>query len=246
MRKTRIVMGMPAAVELVGAKNDQPFEAVFALWDAYDERFSTYKETSETMRINRGEISPEHYSADMREVLALAERTKEESGGYFNARRPDGSLDPSGIVKGWAIQKAAELLMREGYGSFYLEIGGDIQTCGRGEQGEEWRVGVRNPFNRDEIVKVLYPHGHGVATSGTAARGAHIYNPLEPSRPIDDIASLTVLGPDICEADRFATAAFAMGRYGIVFIEELDGFEGYLIDAQGIATMTSGLDRFLA
>ncbi len=72
----------------------------------------------------------------------------------------------------------------------------------------------------------------GVATSGTSIRGQHIYNPQDDAAPIDEIVSLTVIGPNIYEADRFATAAFAMGSDGIVFIEQLDGFEGYMIDCQ--------------
>lgn len=239
-------MGMPAVVELVGVAEAAPFERVFSLWDEIDARFSTYKEHSETMRIGRGEVGEADFSPDMQEVLALAERTRAESNGYFDVRRPDGVFDPSGIVKGWAIARAAAELRRDGFANWYLEIGGDIQTSGQDEHGREWSVGIRNPFNRDEIVKVLYPHGQGVATSGTAARGAHIYNPHNPAEPIAAIVSLTVIGPDVCEADRFATAAFAMGRQGIVFIEGLTGFEGYLIDEAGIATMTSGFERFLS
>jgi thiamine biosynthesis lipoprotein len=76
-------------------------------------------------------------------------------------------------------------------------------------------------------------------------RGQHIYNPHQSHTPIRDIVSLTVIGPDIYEADRFATAAFAMGRQGIQFIEHLQGFEGYLIDAQARATFTSGFERYV-
>jgi len=88
--------------------------------------------------------------------------------------------------------------------------------------------------------------GRGVATSGTYIRGQHIYNPYRPEEKIEDIVSITVVGPDIYEADRFATAAFAMGRGGIMFIEELKDFEGYAVDAAGIATMTSGFSALIA
>jgi thiamine biosynthesis lipoprotein len=85
-----------------------------------------------------------------------------------------------------------------------------------------------------------------VATSGTYLRGAHIYNPHAPDAPAGDIVSLTVIGPNILEADRFATAAFAMGEGGIDFIERVDGLEGYQIDSEGMARMTSGLERYLS
>jgi thiamine biosynthesis lipoprotein len=60
-----------------------------------------------------------------------------------------------------------------------------------------------------------------------------------------DIVGLTVIGPNIYEADRFATAAFAMGREGIMFIENLAGFEGYMIDQHGQATFTSHFTRYV-
>ena len=121
-----------------------------------------------------------------------------------------------------------------------VNAGGDSASSGVNAKGEAWSVGIRNPFKREEIVKVLYPHGRGVATSGSYIRGAHIYNPHAPEEELRDITSLTVVGPDVLEADRYATAAFAMGRNGIAFIERQPGLEGYAIDANGIATMTSG------
>jgi FAD:protein FMN transferase len=245
MQQSRLVMGMPATVEVVGATEDA-FASVFELWENIDARFSTYKNDSEVSRFNRGELAQSEASDAFLEVLALCDRTKEESGGYFDARRPDGSLDPSGVVKGWAIKRAAQLLDAEGERDFYLEIGGDIQVRGHDAAGQDWRIGIRNPFDRTEVVKVLYPRGAGIATSGSAARGAHIYNPHDPADLLSDIVSATVIGPDVCEADRFATAVFAMGHKGIEFIETLLGFEGYQIDAQGIATMTSGLGQYLS
>jgi thiamine biosynthesis lipoprotein len=245
MREERIVMGMPARVELVGAQDKKPLDAIFELWRDIDERFSTYKDSSEISRINRKEIHEADYSGEMHEIFSLAEKTASETAGFFDIKRPDGDIDPSGIVKGWAIQKAAELARRLGFDSYYLEIGGDIQTSGRDSEGKEWSVGIRNPFNRDEVVKVLYPAGAGVATSGSAIRGRHIYNPHDPSSSLDEIVSITVIGPNIYEADRFATAAFAMGRSGISFIDSLAGFEGYAIDRRGVATMTAGIDTYL-
>jgi thiamine biosynthesis lipoprotein len=85
----------------------------------------------------------------------------------------------------------------------------------------------------------------GIATSGTYVRGQHIYNPRQPKDEIDSIVSLTIIGPDVLEADRFATAAFAMGEEGIYFIEELPGIEGYIINSSGVATQTSGFEEFV-
>jgi len=234
-------MGMPITVEITDVSATQKsLDAVFDYFASIDGRFSTYKKDSEIMRINRGEMPEGERSADMQTVLALAAQTKRESGGYFDIKKPDGTLDPSGIVKGWAIRNAAELLVRSGCKNFYIDAGGDIQTRGVNAEGNVWSVGIRNPFKYDEIVQVVYPRGQGVATSGTYLRGQHIYDPFRPHEPIDDIVSITVIGPDICEADRFATAAFAMGKNGIAFIGTLPGFEGYSIDTTGIATKTAG------
>ena len=116
----------------------------------------------------------------------------------------------------------------------------------KNDAGQDWRVGIRNPFNMDEIVKVLSATECGVATSGTYVRGQHIYNPKDEGQLVLDILSLTVIGPDIYEADRFATAAFVMGKAGIAFIESLEGFEGYMIDKDKRATYTSGFERYVA
>jgi FAD:protein FMN transferase len=244
MRETRTIMGMPVTVEIAGPAAQDALEEIFAHFTAVDERFSTYKSGSEIMRINRGEISEKEYSPEMREIFELAEKTKKETNGYFDIQKPDGSLDPSGVVKGWAIQRAAGLLLQNGYTNFYVEAGGDIQTGGSNGKGEAWSLGIRNPFNVKEIVKVIYPQGSGVATSGTYIRGQHIYDPHAPGKKLQDILSLTVIGPGVLGADLYATAAFAMGREGINYIEQLKGFEGYAINSQGIATMTSGFEEY--
>ena len=247
LHETRTIMGMPVTVTIVDAgAQHEDLELVFAGFTAVDARFSPYKADSELSRINRGDITPADYSAPMREILALAEQTRADSKGYFNVRRPDGALDPSGIVKGWAIQRAAQDMARMGYENFSVEVAGDIQTSGHNAQGDPWRIGIRNPFCAGEVVKILQAGNAGIATSGTYTQGAHIYNPHAPGAPPAGLVSLTVIGPDIFEADRYATAAFAMGAQGICFIEQLPGFEAYEINQAGIARMTSGLERYLA
>lgn len=109
---------------------------------------------------------------------------------------------------------------------------------------DDWSVGIRNPFKSEEIVKVVYPRGKGVATSGSYVRGSHIYNPLEPDDGLKEVVSITIIGPDVLEADRFATAAFAMGKSGIEFIEKMPELEGYMIDKEGVATFTSGFSAY--
>ncbi|MBA2393340.1 MAG: FAD:protein FMN transferase [Ktedonobacteraceae bacterium] len=244
MKQTRLIMGMPITIEIVDAAASQDdLDEVFAHFVAVDETFSTYKDTSEISQINRGELLPTQYSEDMQTILALSAQTKEETDGYFDIQH-NGICDPSGIVKGWSIQNVAKILNTKGFRNFYIDAGGDIQVVGRKED-HPWRVGIRNPFNRDEHVKVLMITDQGIATSGTAIRGQHIYDPYHPDTALLDIASITIIGPNVYDADRFATAAFAMGRRGIQFIETLAGFEGYMIDVHGIATYTSKFERYV-
>lgn len=238
-------MGMPITVEIAekSAKNSF-FKHVFGYFKYVDETFSTYKKTSEISRFNDGLLKKEQLSSDIIKILDLAKQTKKETGGYFDIYK-DSKIDPSGIVKGWAIHNTAKILWDKGLRNFYIEAGGDIQVSGKNPQTGQWTVGIRNPFNRFENIKILSIEVEGVATSGTAVRGQHIYNPFIPANKIIDIVSLTVIGPNIYEADRFATAAFAMGKKGIDFIEKLDGFEGYMVDNRKMATFTSGFEQFV-
>ncbi len=245
MRQTRFVMGMPVILEVVDpGVTEETFDAVFDYFGYVDRKFSTYKPDSEISMINRGELRLEDASDDMQAIFALAALTRQECGGFFDIDH-NGRYDPSGIVKGWAIARAADLLRESGFEDYYVYAGGDIQVSGRNERGETWQVGIQNPFNPKEIVKVLSLENCGIATSGTYLRGQHIYNPKQPGVPITAIVSLTVVGPNVYDADRFATAAFAMETAGINFIEGLEGFEGYMIDRDGLATYTSGFERYV-
>lgn len=239
-------MGMPITIEVCDSfVTKHTFDDVFAYFDWVDKKFSVYKENSEISFINQGQIKEKDYSPEMKEIFLLAEVTKKETNGYFDIRSQNGKYDPSGLVKGWAIYNASQLLKKSAFENFYVEAGGDIQVYGKNNLGKDWQVGIRNPFNQEEIIKKVSLKDIGIATSGTYIRGQHIYNPYENGKPITDIVSLTVIGPNIYEADRFATAAFAMGVEGIKFIEKLKDFDGYMVDRHGIATMTSDFEKYV-
>lgn len=244
-------MGMPITVAIADwpvtkETKEKAMKEVFDYFICIDEKFSTYKEQSEISKINKKEIKEGDYSQDMKTVFYLSEKTRKETGGYFNILTPEGTYDPSGLVKGWSIHNASKLLSARGCKNFYIDAGGDIQVSGKNKKGMSWSVGIRDPRVNDKsrIVKTVFISDCGMATSGTYERGQHIYNPHIGRSPLDDIVSITVIGPDVYEADRFATAAFAMGTDGINFIERLPGFEGYAIDSGGVAIMTSGFEKF--
>lgn len=239
-------MGMPISVELIDpSAAERDIDEIFSYFQRVEEKFSVFKPASEITLINEGKIGESEASEEMKAVFKLSEKTKRETNGYFDIVARNGKYDPSGMVKGWAIYNAANILRKKGFENFYVNAGGDIQACGRNNAGKHWSVGIRNPFNLGQIVKVIYLKDQGVATSGTYIRGQHIYDPHERNKPITEIVSLTVIGPNVCEADRFATAAFAMGKKGIEFLENLSGFEGYMIDKDGRATMTNGFEKYI-
>ena len=242
---------MPVIIEIIGHYDlvGKTIEKVFDYFNYVDQTFSTYKPDSEIMRINRGDLLLQNASEDMKEIFILAEKTKNETDGFFNITNGTGLIDPSGIIKGWAINNAANFIHDAGLENYYVEAGGDIEVNGSNEQAKDWSIGIKNPLKDGEYVKVLYLANQGIATSGTYLRGQHIYNPHDRKEIFNDIVSLTVIGPNVYEADRFATAAFAMGRKGIEFIEKLNTpsqprrFEGYMIDSKGIGTMTSDFEK---
>lgn len=238
-------MGMPIVVEILDDNvSEMIFKKIFDYFNYIDNKFSTYKKDSEITQINEGKILPQNSSPDMKLIFKLSEQTKKETAGYFDIHA-DGKIDPSGIVKGWAIFNVSKLIKTMGFKNFYIDAGGDIQVSGRNKNNTVWKVGIKNPFQQNEIIKVIYADDVGIATSGTYLRGQHIYNPHDRGKKITDIVSLTVIGPNVYDADRFATPAFAMGKKGIEFIESLFGFEGYMINKDGIATMTSGFEKYI-
>jgi thiamine biosynthesis lipoprotein len=247
MKETRLIMGMPVSVEIVDAQATQSdLDIVFNYFTYVDNNFSKFKATSELTALNEGKITLDEASADMKEVIALCEQTRQETDGYFDMRAPNGTCDPTGLVKGWAVCKAGDIIRAHGFKNFCVEAGGDMEISGHNVKGEKWRIGIRNPFGEvNDIVKVVALSDEGIATSGTYVRGQHIYNPHKHGEEIRDVVSLSVIGPNVYEADRFATAAFAMGEDGIMFIERLSGFEGYQINKEGVATMTTGFSNYV-
>jgi thiamine biosynthesis lipoprotein len=198
-------MGMPVRVE-----GDIDAARVFAWLRWVDATFSTYRADSEIARLDRGELDDPHPA--VREVLARCEELRVETGGYFDARA-GGRLDPSGYVKGWAVQRAASF----GRGRFLIDAGGDVVL-----RGGPWRVGIRHPRRRRKVAAVIEVSDAAVATSGAYERGAHIVDPIG-RRPADGALSVTIVGPQLAAADAYATAAFAMGRAGPRWTAGLDG-----------------------
>jgi thiamine biosynthesis lipoprotein len=226
-------MGTVVAVDVRDpAVGPEAVDEAFAVLRQADERFSMYREDSEMSRVARGELPVAGAGVELREVLALCEALLEVTGGYFDARRhrPDGLLDPTGVVKGWAVERAADVLAAAGGRNFAINAGGDVVARGVPEPGRRWRVGIRHPDQRDRVAAVIEISDAAVATSGIYERGLHIRDP-HVDAAADELLSLTVVGPNLALADAFATAAFAMGPSGVKWVAEQVGYGGYAITA---------------
>lgn len=242
MKITEGIMGMSVAVEVLDPCDGSDVDEILDYFHVVDETFSTYKKTSEISKINRKELRAEDASPEVKKILRLCEETRLVTHGYFDIH-VEGIIDPSGLVKGYAISEASKKLVKRGYKNFYIEIGGDIDIRGL-KNGQKWKVGVRDPRNKISNKKVLHLSNVGIATSGTYERGMHIYDPIR-KRLASEVASITVIGEDVYEADRYATAAYAMGKKGIDFLDTIEGIEGFMITQDGKELLTDGFRNYL-
>jgi thiamine biosynthesis lipoprotein len=235
-------MGMPVTVEVVDPGAEEAVEEAFADFRLLDRTFSPFLAGSAVSRINRGELEVEAAGPLVAQAVDLCRRYEQATHGYFSAWL-DGRFDPSGLVKGWAIDRAASILHRHGFHNFFVDAAGDVQTRGHKVGGEPWRVGVRHPLERDKVACVILAADLAVATSGTYEKGDHIVDP-HTGRPARELLSFTVVGPDILQADVFATAGFAMGRRGLDFVLGVEGYEAFAIGQDLVATWTPGFDDY--
>ena len=231
------VMGTVVSLD-IRADRPEPaaVEAALASLHAADTRFSTYRDDSEVCRFDRGEVTS--VSPDLRWVLECCEALRLETGGYFDARAA-GALDPSALVKGWAAQRAADLLSAGGLTDFCLSAGGDVITRGGAWPEPGWRVGIQHPHARGAVAARVHVNDAAVATSGAYERGSHITNPWTGAAP-RGVLSVTVTGPDLGVADAYSTAAFAMGIDGPAWTLGLRGYESLTILADGTVLSTPG------
>ncbi len=241
MSRVEQVMGLPVSVDVRDAgEHTAAIDGVFAWLREVDERFSTYKVDSEVCRYGRDELSTEDLSDDLLAVLALCEHYERLSGGAFKARLPGRSLDPSAVVKGWAVQRSASLLRSAGLRTFCINAGGDVVTSGEPEPGRGWRVGIRHPEQPDAICAVVESSDGAVATSAEYERGAHILDG-RTGLPATGLLSVTVVAEDLTTADSLATAAFAMGTDGIDWVASQPRCDVLIVDGERRVHRSPGL-----
>jgi thiamine biosynthesis lipoprotein len=242
LRRVEHIMGMPIVLDV---RDDQVDEtAVGAMFDWLrwvDTVFSTYKEDSEISRLNRGELALGDAHPEVARVLERCEQLRGETDGYFDVRAASADVvDPSGLVKGWSVDRGAAILDAAGLRNYALNAAGDMRLRGRAVPELCWSVGIQHPIERDKVARVIETTGLAVATSGEYARGEHVFDP-HTHRPPEGILSVTITGPELATADAYATAAFAMGAERAThWTARLRGYEAMTILADGRVLSTPG------
>ena len=211
------VMGMPVSIHVRAVEPTRPdLEAgvarVYAHLRKVDAVLSTWRADSDLLQLQHGEREEVHpWVADVTDLCLEAE---ERTDGLFSAwRRRDGgrlAYDPTGLVKGWAVAAAAAHLDVVPEIAYSIGAGGDVVVgAGRGPSAAapSWRIGIEDPRHRGQVARVLTVRRGAVATSGAAARGAHVVDPRTGWGVARD-GSATVVGPDLLWADVWATAAW--------------------------------------
>jgi FAD:protein FMN transferase len=235
-RRVEHVMGMPVSLALRGrhtadAAADAAWAAALATLRDADRLFSTYRADSAVAAINRGTLTPDDAPAEVREVLDLARRAERASDGAFSVWRS--GLDPSGVVKGWAVDRAAAPLRALDHTDFCLSAGGDM--VGVAGCGPAWRVGIEDPRDPGRLVAVVPLHDGAVATTGTAHRGPHVVDARSGASPAA-VLQVTVTASSLTWADIDATAAFALGPGAAVWLGRRVGRGALVLWADGTST----------
>ncbi|HEY2191782.1 MAG TPA: FAD:protein FMN transferase [Actinomycetospora sp.] len=235
-RRVEHVMGMPISLALRGRHTDDDeagaaWAAVLASLRETDRVFSTYRPDSVVSAIRRGELALADAPDEVGEVLAIGARAERATDGAFSVWRPE--LDPSGVVKGWAVERAAAALRALPGTDFCLSAGGDM-VC-RATHGEPWRVGIEDPHDPTRVLAVVEIRDGAVATSGTAHRGAHLVDARTGAAP-DTVAQVTVVARSLTDADVDATAAYALGVKAAEWLGHRVGRSGLVVWADGTTT----------
>ena len=245
------IMGLPISVHVRGPQANEPqvanaVDTAFAELRADDRLFSTYRSDSAVRRIQRGELRLGDAGPRVATVAALCEEAAERTDGAFSAwlPGPDGRqvFDPTGLVKGWAVEQAFDWLMERlaalDAHDVLMSAGGDIVVACTRTDTPDWSIGIEDPRDRNRLLMNVPLRRGAVATSGIAARGQHIVNP-STGRPPTALLSATVIGPSLTWADVYATAAFVKGPEAKTWMSTVTDHACVLVGATGVADLVS-------
>ena len=243
IRHAEAVMGTVVSFAVAGGGRSgqaaaRAIDAACAALHRADMTFSTWDPQSPVSRLRRGAAALGELPAEVAEVLDLCEEARKASGGWFDPWAITGGVDPTGLVKGWAVERALAVLRDAGMQAAMVNGGGDIAVFGAPAPGQRWRVGIRHPWRAGALAGILEAAA-AVATSGSYERGPHLLNPFT-GRPASRAASATITGPSLALADALATALAVGGDEVLSIVGGLDGYAGYLIGPDGSEAETGG------
>ena len=250
----RPMWGTMIRIDVRDAIEEEALDALWVWFQRVDDLFSTWRDDSEISRLARGELELEQTSPEVRVVLELCEQVRLASRGAFdityaaaaNVRERPGRcpIDPTGLVKGWAVDRAGELLLAHGASNFAINAGGDILLHGRPRAGSGWRVGIQHPWQRDKTAETVALTDGAVATSGGYERGDHVIDPRS-GEPAHGLASVTVIASTLTLADGYATAALVRGRDGMAWLATLPHVVAIGITDDHRVIKTDGFDDYV-
>jgi thiamine biosynthesis lipoprotein len=216
--------------------------------------FSLYKPESPLSRLARGETSVAECPPVVSEIWDACEAWEKTTDGWFSAFTAEHTFDPSGLVKTWAAKRAAEYVLEQGITDFTLNAGGDVMIADGVTEAIDWRMGISKPVSiaadSAGVLTVVDLHRtpfRAMATSGSAERGSHIWNPKAGGRlPAGDFIQVSVIARDLVTADVWATAAFAEGERAIDHLNRIDEVEALFVYPNGELASTNGFIKLLA
>ncbi|WP_213455201.1 FAD:protein FMN transferase [Rhizomonospora bruguierae] len=195
---------------------------------AVDATFSPTRRDSLVSRLRRGEIAVDTY-APLADIVARCAAMRAATDGWFDAWAVPGGFDPSGLVKGWAVDRAAARLSAAGIADYAISGGSDLLVRGNAPGGRPWRVGIRHPEDRKRMVTTLELTDGAIATTGGPDRRDHVVNP-HTGATAGDLVAATVTGPELAVADAYATALYAAGAAGLAWFPTPDGYRALVVD----------------
>ncbi len=205
---------------------DAAWESVRAELHRIDAVFSTFRPDSVIARLRGG--GTHVVAEDVAEVIDRCLEARRTTGGLFDPWKAPGGFDPSGLVKGWAADRCADILRQHGLRSVSVDAAGDL-SCRGLVDGRPWPIGIAHPDDPASVISVVDVVDASVATSGTSQRGEHVVDP-RTGAAARGARQATVVGPDGALADAYATALVVSGVSGASWFTALPGWSAYVVD----------------
>lgn len=219
-----------------------------------DRTFSLYKPESPLSRLARGEASVRELPPVVDEIWTECDAWQKATDGWFSAMTPQNTFDPSGVVKTWAAKRAAEYIVQAGIDDFTMNAGGDVWLSNELTSDTDWRIAISKPISIASpdagvltVIDLKNTDYRAMATSGSAERGNHIWDPKSPGKTAPtELVQVSVVANDLVTADVWATAAFAEGIRAVEHLNKIEGVEALFVSTSGELAATDGFAELFA